>query len=414
MIHDNFIPYATQQITEDDIAAVTSAMRSPFLTTGPMVNKFEEKICEVTGAKYAAAVCSGTAALHLASLALLNPGDKVLTTPNSFAATANSIIYAGARPVFTDISENGNIDLEQCEKILTADSQKSIKALYVVHFSGNPVDYEKLSEIKDKFKIKILEDCAHSLGANFNRASNAADPSVSGQRFETAGLKVGGCYNSDCSILSFHPVKHITTGEGGAITTNSEKIYKKLLLLRSHGIERSNFIFKEMAFDSKGNLNPWYYEMQALGFNYRITDFQCALGVSQLGRLAEFIGHRRHIAQIYDELFNDSDCIKPLYLYDGRSSYHLYVIKIDFNKIKLTRAEFMQKLKDKNIGTQLHYIPINKHPFYASLGYGKEENRVMDDYYEKCLSIPMYNSLKSEQALYTAKTILQIVQANKK
>jgi UDP-4-amino-4,6-dideoxy-N-acetyl-beta-L-altrosamine transaminase len=411
---DKFIPYAIQQITEDDIAAVTAAMRSPFLTTGPAVNKFEEKICEVTGAKYAVAVCNGTAALHLASLALLNPGDKVLTTPNSFVATANSIIYAGAGPVFTDISENGNIDFEQCEKILAADSQKSIKALYAVHFSGNPVDSKKLGEIKDKFGVKILEDCAHSLGADLNPDFNAAGSLDGKTHIEKTALKAGGCHNSDCSILSFHPVKHITTGEGGAVTTNSEEIYKKLLILRSHGIERSDFICREMAFDSKGNLNPWYYEMQTLGFNYRITDFQCALGVSQLGRLAEFVSRRRHIAQIYDGFFKNADFIKPLYLYNGRSSYHLYVVKIDFNKINLTRSEFMLKLKDKNIGSQLHYIPINKQPFYISLGYGKEENTVMKDYYDKCLSIPMYNSLSDGQAGYVAETILKLTQTKGK
>jgi dTDP-4-amino-4,6-dideoxygalactose transaminase len=169
-----------------------------------------------------------------------------------------------------------------------------------------------------------------------------------------------------------------------------------------------------MAFDSKGNLNPWYYEMQTLGFNYRITDFQCALGVSQLGRLAEFVSRRRHIAQIYDGFFKNADFIKPLYLYNGRSSYHLYVVKIDFNKINLTRSEFMLKLKDKNIGSQLHYIPINKQPFYISLGYGKEENTVMKDYYDKCLSIPMYNSLSDGQAGYVAETILKLTQTKGK
>lgn len=408
---DKFIPYATQQITEDDIAAVTSALRSPFLTTGPAVNKFEDKICEATGAKYAVAVCNGTAALHLASLALLNTDDKVLTTPNSFVATSNSILYAGARPVFTDIAEDGNIDLEKCEKLLAADSKKEIKALYAVHFSGNPVDLKKLGEIKDKFGIKILEDCAHSLGADFNPGFNAPASPESETRNEKTDLKAGGCHNSDCSILSFHPVKHITTGEGGAINTNSEEIYKKLLILRSHGIKREEFSNKEMAFDHKGNLNPWYYEMQTLGFNYRITDFQCALGVSQLGRLSEFVGRRRHIAQIYDGFFKNAELVEPLYVYNGRSSYHLYVIKIDFNKIKLTRSEFMMKLKDKNIGTQLHYIPINKQPFYTSIGYGREENTLMNDYYDKCLSIPMYNSLSGEQAGYVAETILKLSQA---
>lgn len=392
---DKFIPYAVQYIDEDDVRCVTEALRSAYLTTGPAVDKFEKKICGVTGAAYAVAVANGTAALHLASLALLNPGDEVLTTPNSFVATSNSIIYSGARPVFTDILENGNIDLEQCGKILEADSEKRIKAVFAVHFSGNPVDQDKLRNLREKFGVKILEDCAHSLRAVF--AGGSGTP-----------VRAGSCDNSDCSILSFHPVKHITTGEGGAITTNSAKIYNKLLLLRTHGINRTAFVNKEMAFDEKGNPNPWYYEMQELGFNYRITDFQCALGVSQLDKVDKFVAARRRTAQKYDEYFKGCANIAPLYPYDGASSYHLYIVKIDFKKIGLTRAEFMKKLKEKNIGAQVHYIPINRQPYYRSLGYGTEQNIRMDDYYSKCLSIPMYFSLSEEEAAYVAENILKL------
>lgn len=392
---DKFIPYAVQYIDEDDIRCVTDALRSAYLTTGPAVDKFEKKICEVTGAPYAVAVANGTAALHLASLALLEPGDEVLTTPNSFVATSNSVIYSGARPVFTDILENGNIDLARCEKILEADSKKSIKSVYAVHFSGNPVDQDKLRNLKEKFGVKILEDCAHSLGAVFTGGSGTP-------------FRAGSCKNSDCSILSFHPVKHITTGEGGAITTNSAEIYHKLLMLRAHGINRASFQNKDMAFDEKGNSNPWYYEMQSLGFNYRITDFQCALGVSQLDKLDKFVAARKRTARIYDEYFKGAENMAPLYLYNGASSYHLYVVKIDFKKIRLTRAEFMKKLKEKNIGAQVHYIPINRQPYYRSLGYGAEQNMRMDEYYSKCLSIPMYYSLSEEEAAYVAENILKL------
>jgi UDP-4-amino-4,6-dideoxy-N-acetyl-beta-L-altrosamine transaminase len=392
---NKFIPYAVQYIDEDDIRCVTEALRSAYLTTGPAVDKFEKKICEVTGAAYAVAVANGTAALHLASLALLEPGDEVLTTPNSFVATSNSVIYSGARPVFTDILENGNIDLARCEKILEADSEKRIKAVYAVHFSGNPVDQDKLRNLREKFGVKILEDCAHSLGAVFSSGSGTP-------------VRAGSCENSDCSILSFHPVKHVTTGEGGAITTNSAEIYHKLLMLRAHGINRTSFVNKEMAFDEKGNSNPWYYEMQTLGFNYRITDFQCALGVSQLDKLDKFVAARRRTAQRYDEYFKGAANVAPLYSYNGASSYHLYVVKIDFKKIGLTRAEFLKKLKEKNIGAQLHYIPINRQPYYLSLGYGAEHNMRMDEYYSKCLSIPMYYSLSEEEAAYVAENILKL------
>lgn len=392
---DKFIPYAVQYIDEDDVRSVTEALRSAYLTTGPAVDKFEKKICAVTGAAYAVAVANGTAALHLASLALLEPGDEVLTTPNSFVATSNSVIYSGARPVFTDILENGNIDLARCEKILEADSQRRIKAVYAVHFSGNPVDQDKLRNLREKFGVKILEDCAHSLGAVFGEGTPGA-------------VKAGSCKNSDCSILSFHPVKHITTGEGGAITTNSPEIYNKLLMLRAHGINRTSFINQDMAFDEKGNQNPWYYEMQALGFNYRITDFQCALGISQLAKLDKFVAARRRTARKYDEFFRDAANIAPLYLYNGASSYHLYVVKIDFKEIKLTRAEFMKKLKEKNIGAQVHYIPIDRQPFYRSLGYGGGQYIQMDEYYSKCLSIPMYYSLSEEEAEYVAENILKL------
>ena len=392
---DKFIPYAVQYIDEDYISCVTEALRSAYLTTGPAVDKFEKKICEVTGALYAVAVANGTAALHLASLALLEPGDEVLTTPNSFVATSNSVIYSGARPIFTDILENGNIDLAQCEKILEADSKKAIKGVYAVHFSGNPIDQDKLQNLRKKFGVRILEDCAHSLGAVFTGANGTR-------------VRAGSCENSDCSILSFHPVKHVTTGEGGAITTNSAETYHKLLMLRAHGINRNSFVNKEMAFDEKGNSNPWYYEMQALGFNYRITDFQCALGVSQLDKLDIFVAARRRTAQKYDEYFKGASNITPLFSYNGASSYHLYVVKIDFKKIRLTRAEFIKKLKEKNIGAQVHYIPINRQPYYRSLGYGAEHNMRMDEYYSKCLSIPMYYSLSEEEAAYVAENILKL------
>ena len=372
----NFIPYGKQSIDEDDINSVVEVLKSDFLTTGPKIKEFEEELCRYTNAKYCVAVANGTAALHLASLVLLNKGDKVITTPNSFVATSNSILYVEAIPIFVDIQEDGNIDLDLCEEELKKD--RSIKALYVVHFSGNPINQKKLKYLKESYNIKILEDCAHSLGATFE------------------DIKAGSCENSDCSILSFHPVKHITTGEGGAVTTNSKEIYEKLLELRAHGIKRLP------------DFAPWYYEMHSLGFNYRITDMQAALGISQLKKLDSFVKRRKEIALKYDKAFLNS-VVKPLYSFNQNSSYHLFVVKVDFSKLNISKVELFNKMREKNIGLQLHYIPINKQPYYKSLGYGNEDTPIMNRYYDECFSLPMYSSLSNEEQEYVIKTLFEVL-----
>ena len=372
----DFIPYGKQSIDEDDINSVVEVLKSDFLTTGPKIKEFEDELCKYTNAKYCVAVANGTAALHLASLVLLNKGDKVITTPNSFVATSNSILYVEAKPIFVDIKEDGNIDLDLCEEELKKDS--SIKAIYVVNFSGNIVNQKKLKYLKESYNIKILEDCAHSLGATFE------------------GIKAGSCENSDCSILSFHPVKHITTGEGGAVTTNSKEIYEKLLELRAHGIKRLP------------DFAPWYYEMHSLGFNYRITDMQAALGISQLKKLDSFIKRRKEIALKYDKAFLNS-IVKPLYSFNQNSSYHLFVVKVDFSKLNISKVELFNKMREKNIGLQLHYIPINKQPYYKSLGYGNEDTPIMNIYYDECFSLPMYSSLSNEEQEYVIKTLFEIL-----
>lgn len=372
----DFIPYGKQTIDEDDINSVIEVLKSPFLTTGPKIEEFEKKLANYCNVNYCIAVTNGTAALHLASMVLLNKNDKVLTTPNSFLATSNSILYVKAKPIFVDICKDGNIDLDLCEEELKKDS--TIKAIYVVHFSGKAVNQEKLKYLKDRYNIKILEDCAHSLGANFGN------------------IKAGSSTNSDCSILSFHPVKHITTGEGGAITTNSKELYEKLLELRAHGMQR------------RVDIAPWYYEMNSLGFNYRITDIACALGISQLKKIDNFIEKRKNIAKNYDKAFLNS-IVKPLYNFDKDSSYHLYVVRVDFSKLNITKIELFNKMKEKNIGLQLHYIPINKQPFYKNLGYGKENTPIMDRYYEECFSLPMYPTLTIEEQEYVIKNLLELL-----
>ena len=372
----HFIPYGRQSISKEDIDCVTQTLQSDYLTTGPKIKEFEEALSDFCGAKYTVAVSNGTAALHLISLLLLNKGDKVLTTPNSFLATSNAILYAGAIPVFVDITKDGNIDLDKCEALLEEDS--TIKALYGVAFSGRMLEQEKLKELKEKYNIIILEDNAHAIGAEYN------------------GIKAGSCVNSDASIFSFHPVKHMTTGEGGAITTNSQEVYEKLLMLRGHGMVKT------------ADMKPWEYEMRALGFNYRITDLQCALGLSQLKKLPSFVQRRFEIAKKYDKAFQNTP-IKPLYTFDGKSSYHLYVVQVDFSKLSLSKEELFIKLREKNIGIQLHYIPINKQPYYKSLGYGDETTPNMDRYYEECFSLPMYPLLSEEEQKYVVESLFEVL-----
>lgn len=383
--------YGRQTIDSEDITNVIEVLQSDLLTTGPQVEIFEKKLCEYTGARYAVAVSSGTAALHLISLALLEPGDRVLTTPNSFVATSNAILYAGARPIFVDIDEYGNIDLDQCIALLEQD--RNIKALYGVHFSGKPLDMQKLRFIKEQFGVVIVEDAAHALGAKYEEGT------------------IGDCRYSDAVIFSFHPVKAITTGEGGAVVTNNEEIHKKLQTLRNHGIVKEGFANKEMAFDSKGNRNPWYYELQELGYNYRITDIQCALGISQLKKLDRFIQKRQEIAKRYDEAFASSP-IRPLYRFDPHKAYHLYVVRVDFSKLTLTKAELFYAMREAGIALQLHYIPINKQPLYQRLGYGEEKLPRMYRYYEEAFSLPIYPSLSKDDQEYVIENVMNIVQGH--
>lgn len=373
----NTIPYGKQTLDDDDIDSVVEVLKSDYLTTGPKVKEFEEKLANYCGSKYCVSVSNGTAALHLSSLVLLNEGDKVLTTPNSFLATSNSILYVNAKPIFIDICDDGNINLDLCEEELKNDP--SIKALYVVHFSGKMVNQKKLKYLRDTYKLKILEDCAHSLGAN------------------TESIKAASCTNSDLSILSFHPVKNLTTGEGGAITTNNKVLYEKLLVLRNHGMV------------SNPGTAPWHYDMNELGLNYRLTDISCALGISQLKKLNLFLDKRRCLAKRYDELINNVEGITPLYQFTKDSAYHLYVVNIDFKKFKKDKKEIFLKLREKKIYLQFHYIPINKQKYYKKLGYGKENTPVMDKYNEEALSLPLFPKLANDEQDYVIKSLIELL-----
>jgi perosamine synthetase len=359
-----FLPYGKQSIDQDDVDAVVNALTSDYLTQGPTVGQFEDAFKETVGAKFAIAVSNGTAALHLSLLALgIGPGDEVITTPNSFLATANAILYVGATPVFVDIEMcQFGIDTTKIEAAIT----KNTKAIIPVHFAGFPVNLDQIQQIAKKHHLKVVEDSCHALGASYKESL------------------IGSCKYSDCSTFSFHPVKHIATGEGGMITTNSSDVYQKLLMSRTHGVTKDSNLLTQ-------NPGPWYYEMQTLGFNYRMTDIQAALGCSQLKKLNGFVTRRREIAKQYDLAFSGSDLIKPIKEQVHHScSYHLYVVQIDFERVGKTRSDVMHQLKEKGVGTQVHYIPIVDQPYY------KEHVKVNGNfdhcrtYYKQALSLPMF------------------------
>jgi dTDP-4-amino-4,6-dideoxygalactose transaminase len=351
------IHYGKQTVDSKDAQAVANALQDELLTTGPKAKEFEKKLAKKLGFRYVIVVSSGTAALHLSSIVLLEKNDKVITTPNSFLATSNSIIYQQAKSLFIDICKNGLIDLDLVEQRL---KKGDIKALYAVTFSGLPFDDEKLLYLKKRYNIKILLDNSHCFGKDS-----------------------GVC---DIATYSFHPVKHITTFEGGAIGTNSKEIYEKLLRLRNHGIYKDETMY------------PWEHEMRELGYNYRLSDVASAMGMSQLQKVDSFLERRREIALYYHQNLTK---VTPLYPYNENSSYHLFVVQFPFKNLD-EKADFFTKMTKKGINLQYHYIPINSQPFYKNLGYSytKEEFPQMHKYYQEAFSLPIYPTLdKSEQNL---------------
>ena len=364
------ISYGRQYVDTSDIDAVAKVLESAWITQGPRIDQFEKSLAAFCGAEYAVAVSSGTAALHLASLAAgLRKGDEAITTPITFLATANSIIYAGAKPIFADIEhETANIDPERIKEKIT----KKTKAVLPVHFAGLPCNMVKIEKIARENGLRVIEDASHALGAEYKSAGK--------------WVKVGSCDNSDMTAFSFHPVKHITTGEGGAITTNNIAYYNHLRALRNHGIYKNRKMLKR---------GQWYYEMRELGFNYRMTDLQAALGISQLRKLRGFLRRRREIASIYDKAFENIDGIKIIRAKKNlRHAYHLYVLKIDYKKFGIDRTGFFSHLNKDGISPQVHYIPLYRQPYYKKMykkglaGFGMSEA-----YYREAVSIPLYPSM---------------------
>lgn len=377
----SFIPYGKQSIGLEEEEAVLNVLRSDFLTQGPKISEFEKALTDYTGAKYCVAVSSGTAALQIAVAALeLESGSEFITTPNTFVATANAGLYAGLKPVLADIdAENLNISISKIEETVTDQT----RVILPVHFAGVPVDVKLLKEkVKDR-NIAIIEDAAHAIGSRY-----------------ASGEKVGSCAFSDMTTFSFHPVKTITTGEGGAITTNSSELYQKLLLLRTHGITKDEALLRE-------NPGPWFYEMQELSYNYRITDIQAALGIEQLKKLDSFVEKRRQIVEQYNNAFSSIDWLDTVKEPDGvYSAYHLYVVKINFERIGKNRSEAMDYLKDAGVGSQVHYIPVHFQPYYKNnFGFKSGDFPVSEEYYSRALSLPLYPSMNNEDV----QTVIQAV-----
>ncbi|BCN32510.1 UDP-4-amino-4,6-dideoxy-N-acetyl-beta-L-altrosamine transaminase [Anaeromicropila herbilytica] len=376
-----YIPYGRQSIDEDDIQAVIEVLKSDFLTTGPKIEEFEKAVADYVGAKYAVAISNGTAALHAACYAAgIGVGDEVITTPITFVASSNSVLYCGGTPVFADINpDTYNIDPNEIRKKITSKT----KAIIAVHYTGQPCDMNEIHKIAKEHNLIVIEDAAHALGADYK------------------GKKIGSI--SDMTTFSFHPVKHITTGEGGMITTNSKEFYDSLILFRSHGITRDTNRMTH-------NEGDWYYEQLELGYNYRMTDIQCALGINQIKKLDNFIERRKKLVENYNNAFKELDnIIIPFQKDECHNSWHLYVIQVQ----NIDRKHVFDRLREKGIGVNVHYIPVYKQPYYLKNGYDKECCHNAEEFYSKAISLPLYSDLTDEQQSYVIKQVIDCVQGVK-
>ena len=358
----SLLPYGRQWLDDEDIQAVVETLRSDWLTTGPKVQEFEDALAAWVGAEYAVAVSSGTAALHAAAYAAgIGPGDEVITTPLTFAATANCVLYQGGTPIFADIdSETLNVDPKEVEKKITSRT----KAIIPVHFTGQPCDMDAIAEIVSRHGLMVIEDAAHALGAEYR------------------GQRVGSL--SDMTVFSFHPVKLITTGEGGAVVTDEPELARRLRIFRNHGITTEA--------RERQEAGDWFYEMVDLGYNYRLTDIQCALGLSQMDKLDDWLARRRDIAKRYDRAFAElPEVVIPVMKEDRISAWHLYVIRLDPERLRVGRAEVFAALRAENIGVNVHYIPVHLHPYYRKrFGYKRGDYPMAEAAYNQLITLPIF------------------------
>lgn len=375
------IPYGRHQIDRSDIDAVVDVLQSDWLTTGAKIGEFEAALARYTGASQAVAVSSGTAALHCAAYSVgIEPGDEVIVPAITFAATANCVIALGGKPVIVDVEPDTLlIDMGSVETHITSRT----RAIIAVDYAGQPCDYTALRALADKHNISLISDACHALGARFEEKS------------------VGQL--ADATVFSFHPVKHITTGEGGAIVTDDPELASRMRRFRNHGIDAD--------LHQRSNAGTWFYEVVDLGFNYRLTDFQCALGLSQLEKIEQWISRRRNIARQYDRAFGTIDAIQPLAVKkDGRHVYHLYVVQVNRSGSLKSRAELFSALRDKGIGVNVHYIPLNLHPYYQNhLGARNGQCPVAETAYENILSLPIFPAMSDADVDYIVETIAQLM-----
>lgn len=379
------IPYGRQDISEEDIEAVVSVLRSDFLTQGPVIPAFEEAVAKYCGVLKGVAVNSATSALHIACIALdVGPGDLVWTSPITFVASANCALYCGASIDFVDIDPltyNMSVDALRVKLESAAQNGKLPKVVIPVHLAGQPCEMAPIKELAERYGFKIIEDASHAIGSKYR------------------GEYVGNCRYSDITVFSFHPVKIITTGEGGMAVTNDLKLANKLTRLRSHGITRAP---QEMTRIPDG---PWYYQQIELGFNYRMSDIQAALGLSQISRLNEFLAKRYSIAKKYDELLSNTFLKTPLQHVDSCSSWHLYIVRIKREEIRFTHKDIFERLRNFGIFVNLHYIPIYRHPYFAAMGFHHENFPESESYYSEAITLPIYPGLQENQQLEVIKRI---------
>ena len=383
------IYYGKQDINEADIQAVEAVLRSDFLTQGPAIERFEQRVAQYCGVKYAVAVCNATSALHIACLAAgLGKGDLLWTSPITFVASANCARYCDADVDFVDIDENTyNMSVSALEqKLQEAKRQGRLPKIVVsVHMAGQSCDMRAIKKLSEEYGFTLLEDASHCIGADY------------------ADTKVGSCAYSDMAVLSFHPVKIITTGEGGMVLTNDAALYEQLCLYRSHGITRDP---KHMTKESDGD---WYYQQVALGFNYRMTDIQAALGASQMDRLDAFVARRRALAARYDELLRDLPLKTPFVMDGAQPSWHLYIVRIDFDRVHKTKQQIFAKMREKGIALNLHYIPVHTQPYYEALGFHAEDCPAAVEYYREALTLPLYPSMTDAEQEMAARALREVL-----
>lgn len=384
-----FIPYGKQNISQQDIDVVVAVLNSDFLTQGPQVPLFEQSVLDVVGAKCAVAVNSATSALHIACLALgVGEGDIVWTSPITFVASANCALYCGADIDFVDIDERTyNLSITKLEeKLIRAKAENKLpKVVIPVHLCGQSCDMEKIYQLSQEYGFKIIEDASHAIGGKYQEQY------------------IGSCQYSDIAIFSFHPVKIVTTAEGGMAVTNNEKLAQKMDLLRSHGITRNTDLM------TKGSDGAWYYQQIDLGFNYRMTELQAGLGVSQMKRLEQFVAKRHEIAKKYNQLFVDLPVVLPYQLENTYSGLHLYVIRLQLDKLQKTRKQVFDELREKGIGVNIHYIPVHTQPYYQNLGFKQGDFPNAEQYYAEAISLPMYPDLADEQIQYIYATLKEVL-----